>query len=92
MTLELAPPTKLSVRLTILGLMLVPLFITPGLELWGRILSCSMPLIFTGTYRISKIVETRFETQFYFAFIPGPARTLDTIWKVRQGCFAVIQH
>ena len=22
----------------------------------------------------------------------GPARTLDTIWKVRQGCFAVIQH
>ncbi len=69
---ELAPATKLHIRLVILGVMLVPLLIIPGLELWGRILSCIMPLIFTGTYRTSKIIETRFETRFHFAFVPFP--------------------
>lgn len=69
---ELTPPTKLSTRVVILIAMLLPLLIIPGLEWWGRILSCIMPLIFTGTYRISKIIETRFETRFHFAFIPFP--------------------
>ncbi|MDB5341544.1 MAG: hypothetical protein JWN70_7163 [Planctomycetaceae bacterium] len=69
---ELTPPTKLSTRIIILVVMLVPLLIIPGMEWWARILSCTMPLIFTGTYRISKIIETRFETRFHFAFIPFP--------------------
>ncbi len=69
---ELTPQTNLRVRLIILGILVVPLFFIPGLALWGRILSALMPLIFTGTYRISRIIETRFETRFYFAFIPLP--------------------
>ena len=72
MTRELAPSANLAVRLGILAVMLVPLLIIPGLEWWARILSASMPLIFAGTFRISKIIETRFETRFYFAFIPFP--------------------
>src|SRR5262245_25695266 len=69
---ELEPANKLNVRLVILAVMLVPLVVVPGIPLWSRILGCIMPLIFTGTYRISKIIETRFETRFHFAFIPFP--------------------
>lgn len=69
---ELTPPTKLSTRVIILVVLLAPLLIIPGMEWWARILSCIMPLILTGTYRISKIIETRFESRFHFAFIPFP--------------------
>ena len=69
---ELAPATRLNVRLVILAVMLVPLGIIPGIPIWGRLAGCIMPLIFTGTYRKSKIIETRFETRFHFAFVPFP--------------------
>lgn len=69
---ELAPATKLKVRLIILGVLLVPIVIIPGWPIIVRILSIGMPMIFAGTYRISRIVETKFETRFYFAFIPFP--------------------
>lgn len=69
---ELTPPTTLWTRVVILIALLVPLLIIPGMEWWARILSATMPLIVTGTYRISKIIETRFETRFHFAFIPFP--------------------
>ena len=69
---ELAPPTKLNVRFVILAVTLVPLGIIPGIPIWGRLAGCVMPLILTGTYRKSKIIETRFETRFHFAFIPFP--------------------
>ncbi len=72
MVRELAPPTVLWVRIVILVVMLLPLCFIPGLPLIGRLLSCVMPLILTGTYRISKIIETQFETRFFFAFIPFP--------------------
>lgn len=72
MHLELVPPTRVTVRLIILVILIVPLFVIPDLHIVGRILSCAMPLIVTGTYRISRIVEGRFETQFRFAFIPFP--------------------
>lgn len=69
---ELAPPPRIKVRLIILGLLLAPISLIPDLPLWSRFASCLMPLIFTGTYRSSKIIEARFETRFYFAFVPFP--------------------
>lgn len=72
LNIDLAPPAYLSIRLTILGCLLVPLLFIPGMEWWARILSSIMPLIFTGTFRISRIIETRFETRFYFGFVPFP--------------------
>ena len=74
MVQELTPTTNLRFRLIILGVLLVPLFVIPGLHWLGRVASAIMPLIFTGTFRNSRIIETRFETQFFFAFIPFPQR------------------
>lgn len=68
----LTPRTNLTVRLVILVILLIPIFIIPGWPLMVRLSSVILPLIFTGTYRISRIVETKFETQFFFAFIPFP--------------------
>jgi len=69
---ELLPVTNLRVRLVFLGLFLLPIPFIPELSLWMRLLSCGLPLIFTGSYRTSRIIETTFHTQFHFAFIPFP--------------------
>lgn len=69
---ELTPTTNMTVRLIILAILLAPLLIVPGLDLWARLLSAIMPLILTGTFRISRIVDTRFEMRPFFAFIPLP--------------------
>lgn len=71
---ELLPVTNLRIRLVVLGLLLLPIPFIPGISLLVRILTCGLPLIFTGTYRISKIVETTFQSRFHFAFIPFPIK------------------
>jgi hypothetical protein len=68
----LIPRTNLPLRIVALVVLVIPVWLIPGWPLQVRFFSMIMPLIFTGTYRISRIVETKFETQFFFAFIPFP--------------------
>jgi hypothetical protein len=71
----MAPPvTKLWIRLIVLAVILAPIPFIPDISLLVRILACGLPLIFTGTYRRSRIIETMFETRFRFAFIPFPSQ------------------
>lgn len=69
---QLAPLPRIPIRLITLGVLVAPLCFLPDLPLWTRFASCLMPLILTGTFRSSKIIETRFETRFHFAFVPFP--------------------
>jgi len=71
---ELLPATDLRIRLIALGVLLVPIPFIPGINLWIGLLCCGLPLIFTGTYRRARIVETTFVAQFHFAFIPFPVQ------------------
>jgi hypothetical protein len=71
---ELLPVTNLRIRLVLLAIFLAPIPFIPDVSLLIRFLACGLPLIFTGTYRRSRIVETKFETQFRFAFIPFPVQ------------------
>jgi hypothetical protein len=71
---ELVPPTSLRFRIILLILLVTPLPFLFGSSPLICVLSCGLPLIFTGTYRLSRIVETTFETRFYFAFIPFPLK------------------
>lgn len=71
---ELVPSTNVRIRLVFLGLLLAPIPFIPGVSWLIRVLACGLPLIFTGTYRVSRIIETTFQTRFYFAFIPFPLK------------------
>ncbi|MDB5386502.1 MAG: hypothetical protein JWM11_2148 [Planctomycetaceae bacterium] len=74
MNRELVPKTDQRIRIMLLALFLLPIPFLPGVNLLIGLLSCGLPLIFTGTYRVSRIVETTFETRFYLAFIPFPLK------------------
>lgn len=74
MELELLPLTNLPIRLGILAVLLLPIPFIPELSWWMRLLACVLPLIFTGTYRRSRVIETSFQSQFRFAFIPFPVQ------------------
>jgi hypothetical protein len=70
MDVELMPRTNVVARVIILILLLIPVWVIPGWPLQVRLGSMVLPLIFTGTFRISRIIETKFETRFFFAFFP----------------------
>jgi hypothetical protein len=69
---ELIPVTNLRIRIVLLILFLAPIPFLPDVPMLIRFLSCGLPLIFTGTYRRSRIIETTFVTRFCFAFVPFP--------------------
>ncbi len=70
MELTLQPETNVRQRYWILGVMLLPLLFVPHLPWWLRLLSCVVPLILTGTYRVTTIDGDKFRTQLFLAFLP----------------------
>ncbi len=67
---SLAPETRLQVRLLILAILLIPVGLAWNVSIIVRLLACLLPLALTGTYRVSTLKGDRFNTRFYFAFIP----------------------
>ncbi len=63
-----------AVRVVVLVLLLVPIVLASRLSVVERLLSCFVPLMLTGTYRISTIRGDKFATRFFFAFYPVVTR------------------
>ena len=62
------------VRVVVLVLLLVPVVLASRLSVVERLLSCFVPLMLTGTYRIATIRGDKFVTRFFFAFYPVVTR------------------
>ena len=67
---QLLPELKLRYRLIALGVLLVPVALAWRLGIVLQLLACILPLVLTGTYRVSRIVGDRFDTRFHLAFVP----------------------
>lgn len=66
----LLPEVKLRPRIIILAVMLIPVVIAPRLSVPFRLLACVVPLMLTGTYRISTIDGDKFRSQLFVGFMP----------------------
>lgn len=58
------------VRGVVLVVLLIPILLASRLSVLERIASCFVPLMLTGTYRISVIRGEKFVTRFFLAFYP----------------------
>jgi hypothetical protein len=67
---SLLPPPNLSLRLIVLGVLLIPVLFAWKIGLWAQLLACVLPLVLTGTYRDSRVKGDRFSTRFHLAFVP----------------------
>ena len=70
MEVILKPETNLRSRYWVLGVLLLPILFVPHLAWWLRILACVVPVMLTGTYRISAITGDKFRSQLFISFIP----------------------
>jgi phage FluMu protein Com len=59
-----------AVRVVVLIVLLIPVFLASRFSMLERLMSCFVPLMLTGTYRISTIRGGKFATRFYLAFYP----------------------
>jgi hypothetical protein len=66
----LQPETRLRPRLIVLGVMLIPVFVVSFPPWWMRILACVVPVMLTGTYRISQVDGDKFRTQLFVGYLP----------------------
>lgn len=66
---QLAPQLHLRNRLIALGILLIPVLLSYRIGIVWQILSCFMPIMLTGTYRVTKLKGDRFDTWFYLGFI-----------------------
>jgi len=67
---QLVPVLNLRVRLIILGVLLVPVAFAWRVGVLVHALACILPLVLTGTYRVSRIVGDKFDTRFHLAYVP----------------------
>ena len=68
---QLLPVLNLRMRLIVLGVLLLPLLLLAWqIGIVWLLLSSIMPLMLTGTYRLSRIVGESFDTRFHLAFVP----------------------
>jgi phage FluMu protein Com len=58
------------VRVVVLIVLLIPVLLSSRLTVLERLLSCIVPVMLTGTYRIATIRGEKFVTRFFFAFYP----------------------
>jgi hypothetical protein len=58
------------VRVVVLIVLLIPVLLASRFTVLQRLLSCFVPLVLTGTYRISAIRGEKFVTRFFFGFYP----------------------
>jgi hypothetical protein len=67
---QLVPELKLGYRLAALGVLLVPVAFAWRLGIAVQLLACVVPLVLTGTYRVSTLKGDAFATRFHMAFVP----------------------
>jgi hypothetical protein len=67
---QLLPELKLRYRVIALAVLLVPVAFASRIGTAGQLLACVLPLMLTGTYRVSRIVGDKFDTRFHVAFMP----------------------
>ncbi len=68
---KLTPPVDLRIRVVVLIVLLIPVALAPRLSLVWRLLACFMPLMLTGTFRVSRIKGNWMETCLYLGFVPA---------------------
>lgn len=78
---DVAPRTIVSariiVRLIILAVLLIPVVVVQRLSWTERLLSCFLPLMLTGTYRVSSMRGHVLKTRFHAMFIPITSQQCD---------------
>ncbi|MDZ4685740.1 MAG: hypothetical protein SH850_11795 [Planctomycetaceae bacterium] len=57
-------------RVIILGVLLIPVLLSWRIGVVWQLLACLMPVMLTGTYRVSRLTGERFDTQFHLGFVP----------------------
>ena len=67
---QLVPELNLKLRLIVLGVLLIPVLMAYRIGIVWQLLSCVMPLMLTGTFRVSRVVGESFDTRFHLAFVP----------------------
>lgn len=67
---QLVPVPNLRRRVIVLAVLLVPVLLAWRIGLVAQLLACVLPVVFTGTYRVSRLTGDRFDTQFRFGFVP----------------------
>ena len=67
---QLVPELNLKLRLIILGVLLIPVLLSYRIGIVWQLLSSVMPLMLTGTFRVSRIMGESFDTRFHLAFVP----------------------
>jgi hypothetical protein len=89
----LVPVANLRVRLIVLGVLLIPVVLTYRIGVVWQLLSCILPVMLTGTYRVSRLKGDRFDTQLFMGFVPLPRQqcklpavvSLLTLYQSGQG-------
>jgi len=67
---QLTPVLDRRIRFAVLAGLLVPVFLAPGLSLLVRFAACVLPILFTGTFRVTRFRGASLETTFHFGFVP----------------------
>lgn len=67
---QLSPSVHWRMRVVLLVVLLLPVYFATGLSMMWRLLACIMPLMISGTFRISFIRGEWFTTRLYLAFVP----------------------
>ena len=66
----LTPTVNLKLRIPILCALLIPVVLAPRLTLGWRLLSCFMPMVLTGTFRVTRIHNGFLKTRLFLGFVP----------------------
>ena len=67
---QLLPVLNLRKRLIVLGVLLIPVLLAYRMGFVWMLLSCFLPVMLTGTYRVSQIVGESFDTRLVLGFVP----------------------
>jgi hypothetical protein len=66
---QLTPPVDLRIRVAVLVVLLIPVYFAPDLSLKWRVLACFMPMVLSGTFRISTIRGDWLTTRLFLGFV-----------------------
>ena len=80
----LSPKVDFRVRIPVLITLLIPVGLASQLSPFWRTVACVMPLMLTGTFRISRIRGEWMDSRLYLGFVP--------VWQQRcklQGVMAI---
>lgn len=69
MEVMLKPTPNLTPRYWVVGFLMLPLLISPT-PWWLKLIGAIVPIVLSGTYRISTIEGDKFRTQLFLGFVP----------------------